>query len=87
MPLMYWAASSWQAQYIKGKDAPYGQKTVGEYINRARFELYDISADPNETKNLADDPEYYTVLRDYQNKLKQMQKQLEDPWIMKWDYE
>ena len=82
-----WAASSWQAQYIKGKDAPYGQKTVGEYINRARFELYDISADPNETKNLADDPEYYTVLRDYQNKLKQMQKQLEDPWIMKWDYE
>jgi N-sulfoglucosamine sulfohydrolase len=82
-----WAASSWQAQYIKGKDAPYGQKTVGEYINRARFELYDIAADPNETKNLAEDPEYYTVLRNYQNKLKQMQKQLEDPWIMKWDYE
>ncbi len=82
-----WAASSWQAQFIKGEDAPYGQKTVGEYIHRAKFELYDIEKDPNETKNLAEDPEFYTVLRSYQEKLKAHQKKLQDPWIMKWDYE
>lgn len=82
-----WAASSWQAQFIQGKATPYGQKTVDQYINRAKFELFDIEQDPNETKNLADDPEFYEVLRKYQNKLKTMQKQLEDPWIMKWDYE
>ncbi len=82
-----WAASSWQAQYIQGEDAPYGQKTVGEYIHRPQFELFDLEADPNESKNLADDPEYYDVLRRYQEKLKAMQKQLEDPWILKWTYE
>lgn len=82
-----WAASSWQAQFIQGKETPYGQKTVDDYINRPRFELFDIQKDPNETTNLATDPDFYTVLRGYQNKLKEMQKELEDPWIMKWRYE
>ena len=27
------------------------------------------------------------VLKKYKDKLKQMQKEMEDPWIMKWDYE
>lgn len=82
-----WAASSWQAQYQKSLDAPYGQKTVGEYIHRPAFELYKISEDPYEGDNLADDPEYSDVLRKYQEKLKAMQKEYGDPWIMKWEYE
>ncbi|MCB1229258.1 MAG: sulfatase [Verrucomicrobiae bacterium] len=82
-----WAASSWQAQYQKSLDAPYGQKTVGEYIQRPAFELYHISEDPHEAKNLASDPKYSDVLRQYQEKLKAMQKKYGDPWIMKWDYE
>ena len=82
-----WAASSWQAQFKKGKDAPYGQKTVGEYIKRPAFELFDIYADPNESKNLADDPNYADVLKTYKAKLKAFQKKMQDPWIMKWDYE
>ena len=28
-----WAASSWQAQWEKGKDAPYGRMTVGRILN------------------------------------------------------
>ena len=82
-----WAASSWQSQFKKGLDAPYGQKTVGDYISRPAFELYDISADPNETRNLASDPGYKEVLARYQGFLKRHQKQMEDPWAMKWDYE
>lgn len=82
-----WAASSWQAQYRKGMDAPYGQKTVGEYIHRPAFELYDIENDPHETTNLADSAAYTDVLERYQQKLKQFQKRMDDPWIMKWDYE
>lgn len=82
-----WAASSWQAQYQKSMDAPYGQKTVGEYIHRAKFELFDIQKDPHETHNLASDPKFREVLVDYQQRLKQKQKELNDPWIMKWDYE
>jgi N-sulfoglucosamine sulfohydrolase len=82
-----WAASSWQAQWAKGKDAPYGNMTVGQYVQRPQFELFDITADPNETTNLADSQGHQDILETYKAKLKAMQKQMEDPWIMKWDYE
>ena len=82
-----WAASSWQAQFRQGPDAPYGQKTVGEYIHRPRFELYDIRNDPEETTNLAESSGHRELLRQYQEKLKRFQREMEDPWITKWDYE
>ena len=82
-----WAASSWQAQWALGKDANYGNKTVGEYIHRPQFELFDIAADPDETTNLAESVGHQDVLEKYKNTLKQMQKEMEDPWIMKWNYE
>ncbi|QEG22815.1 sulfatase family protein [Mariniblastus fucicola] len=82
-----WVASSWQAQFRKGPDAMYGLKTVDQYIHRPKFELYDMENDPGESTNLADSPQHASVLKEYQLKLKSMQKELEDPWIMKWDYE
>jgi N-sulfoglucosamine sulfohydrolase len=82
-----WAASSWQAQFQKGEDAPYGHKTVGEYIHRPQFELYDIAADPQERHNLATDSQHAQTLERYKTLLKGFQRRLDDPWIMKWDYE
>ncbi|TWU00949.1 sulfatase family protein [Stieleria varia] len=82
-----WSASSWQAQLAKGNDAPYGEMTVGRYVQRPEFELYDMQADPNESNNLAESMGHKDVLQEYQDKLKTMQKELDDPWIMKWDYE
>jgi N-sulfoglucosamine sulfohydrolase len=82
-----WAASSWQAQWAKGKDAPYGNMTVGQYVQRPQFELFDIASDPDETTNLADSDGHQDVLEKYKAKLKSMQKEMDDPWIMKWDYE
>ena len=82
-----WAASSWQAQFKKGKNAKYGQKTVNQYIFRERFELFDIKNDPYESTNLAADPKYAKILEQYKNILKEHQKLMGDPWIMKWDYE
>ncbi|MDF1840742.1 MAG: sulfatase [Rubripirellula sp.] len=82
-----WAASSWQAQWAKGMDAPYGNTTVGGYVQRPEFELFHISADPNETNNLAESEGHRDILERYKSKLKAMQKKMEDPWIMKWDYE
>ncbi len=82
-----WVASSWQAQLAKGADAPYGNTTVGRDIQRPEFELFDIAADPDETTNLATSPGHADVLETYQAKLKAMQKEMDDPWIMKWDYE
>jgi N-sulfoglucosamine sulfohydrolase len=82
-----WAASSWQAQFRRSLDAPYGRKTVNDYIHRPRFELYHIANDPEESQNLAADPAHAATLLQYQHKLKALQKEFGDPWITKWDYE
>ena len=82
-----WAAASWQAQLQKGTDAPYGVRTVGEYVRRPRFELYDLQSDPNESLNLAEKPEHQSTLKKYCERMRELQKELEDPWISKWDYE
>lgn len=82
-----WAASSWQAQLKKGPDAPYGMMTVNRYVQRPEFELYDIQNDPWESTNLADSAGHQVILQQYQDKLKSVQKTMQDPWIMKWEYE
>ncbi|MCW1922068.1 sulfatase [Luteolibacter arcticus] len=82
-----WAASTWQAQYQKGVEAPYGKRTVGSYIQRPKFELYDLIADAAESKNLADDPAFATQLTGLKERLKAAQKETADPWVLKWRYE
>lgn len=82
-----WASKTWQAQLTKGEDAPYGQWTVGRYVHRPEFELFDMQKDPYEGNNLADDPAYAEVLAAMKDKLKAMQRDTQDPWVMKWKYE
>jgi N-sulfoglucosamine sulfohydrolase len=43
--------------------------------------------DPHETNNLASSEDHQDILDEYKAKLKQMQKEMDDPWIMKWKYE
>ena len=80
-------APTWQAQYRQGPDAPYGAKTVGNYIHRPEFELYDLQTDPHEGRNLADDPSHAERLASLKRKLKAFQRETHDPWILKWNYE
>jgi N-sulfoglucosamine sulfohydrolase len=82
-----WAASTWQAQYRKGPDAAYGRRTVTSYIQRPKFELYDLSADPDESRNLADDPAHAAQLSSMKARLKEAQRETGDPWVLKWSYE
>ena len=82
-----WAASSFQAQYRKSMSAPYGQKSVREYIHRPEFEFFKIDQDPHEANNLADNSKHAVMLELYKKKLKAAQSQFHDPWIMKWKYE
>ncbi len=49
--------------------------------------LFDIEKDPEEGHNLALSTEYADILAEYKAKLKAYQKKMQDPWIMKWDYE
>ena len=50
-----WEAPTWQTQYRQGMDALYGKRTVGQYLHRPEFELYDLESDPHEVHNLAHD--------------------------------
>jgi N-sulfoglucosamine sulfohydrolase len=82
-----WAAPTWQAQYRLGPEAPYGKKTVHSYINRPKFELFDLEADPHEGTNLAENPQYAETLERLTAELKEFQRRTNDPWIIKWRYE
>ncbi len=82
-----WVAPTWQAQYAKGPDAPYGKQTVGSYIHRPQFELFDLETDPYEGNNLADDPSHAETLERLQSQLKEFQRRTNDPWKLKWGYE
>jgi N-sulfoglucosamine sulfohydrolase len=82
-----WAAPTWQAQFKQGPNAPYGLKTVGEYIHRKKFELFDLEKDPDEATNLAENPEYAEVLEKMQKQLRAFQLRTDDGWELKWRYE
>ena len=82
-----WGASSWQAQWQQGAEAPYGFRTVAQYLERPEFELYDLQSDPEERRNLAADAEYADILAEYQNRLRAEQGRLGDPWRLKWQRE
>lgn len=82
-----WVASTWQAAYAGGPEASYGPRTVGAYVQRPEFELYDLQEDPLEARNLALDPDHRAELERLKARLQEFQKATGDPWIMKWDYE
>jgi N-sulfoglucosamine sulfohydrolase len=83
-----YASPTWQG-VLKRNDpqAYYGRRTVDAYLHRPKHELYDLKADPHETKNLADDPTMAATLKRLQEKMQAWQKTTRDPWQTKWTYE
>ncbi len=82
-----WEAPTWQEALKGGKEALYGKRTIRAYLQRPAFELYDLQTDPDEIKNLADDPAQAKRLAALKEKLKAFQKQTKDGWLSKWEYE
>lgn len=67
---------SWKQQAVKGdKDA---LAKVNRYRNRPEIELYDVTADPLELVNLADDSQYDNVKRELRQQLDQWMKHCGD---------
>uniref|UniRef100_A0A8D0H612 N-sulfoglucosamine sulfohydrolase n=1 Tax=Sphenodon punctatus TaxID=8508 RepID=A0A8D0H612_SPHPU len=63
------------------KQHTHWSKTLHHYYYRERWELYDRSADPNETHNLASDPHYAQALETLQGLLRKWQWETADPWV------
>jgi N-sulfoglucosamine sulfohydrolase len=86
MALDLYHSFTWQDVRKTGRKL-YGKRTVSAYLNRPRFELYDLQTDPNEVHNLANDPGHQAVLKRMQGKLKRFQQQTKDLWVSKWEFE
>ena len=82
-----WASPTWQSAYRNGRESMYGQRSIEAYLQRPRFELFDIENDPGETTNLADEPKYWEIVEDLKDQLRKFMQDTDDPWKLKWNYE
>jgi N-sulfoglucosamine sulfohydrolase len=82
-----WNSATWQDALPRGEEFMYGKRTIGSYLHRPRFELYDLERDPHEVHNLADDPQHRDILAEMQKKLREFQRRTGDPWELKWERE
>jgi N-sulfoglucosamine sulfohydrolase len=81
-------SATWQGVLERNTPSElYGRRTVRAYVQRPRFELYDLDADPDEVYDLASDPDYKQTLRSMQARLREWQTKTNDPWAHKWTYE
>lgn len=81
-----YASPTWQ-DVLKSDRLYYGKRRTDDYLQRPRFELYDLKNDPDELNNLAEDPKYKDRVAKMQKTLQQWQKDTKDPWELKWRYE
>jgi N-sulfoglucosamine sulfohydrolase len=76
-----WGSPSWQ--YIRtNKLKMMGERPVASYLHRPKEELYDLTTDPNELKNLAADPSHAKTLGDLRQRLRAWQAETNDPWTI-----
>lgn len=70
---------SWQRLYARNKEGELtgSQRRVFMYP-RPKVELYDVTADPNEENNLADDPKYKKPKEELLRELQRWQKETKD---------
>jgi N-sulfoglucosamine sulfohydrolase len=81
-----WESRTWQA-VLDRKLSHYGRRTVEATLHHAPVELYDLEADPDELRNLADDPAHAATRRALEAKLLAWQKATADPWVVKYQHE
>jgi len=77
---------TWQS-VLKSGIKTYGKRRIDAYINRPRFELYDLINDPDEVVNLAENRTYSDDFERLKTKLMKFQIRTDDRWVMKWEYE
>jgi N-sulfoglucosamine sulfohydrolase len=64
-----------------------GRRPVRQFLHRPKFELYDLETDPDEVRNLADEPAQQVLKAELLAKVKAFQAATKDPWVRKWSYE
>jgi len=81
-----YASATWQG-VLKRSDSMFGPRRTADFLHRQRYELYDLKADPTESRNLAGDPKLAKVQAELSARLEAFQRRTSDPWIVKYNYE
>jgi N-sulfoglucosamine sulfohydrolase len=77
-----WGSDSWQG-ILKRGDTRMGRRPVKDFLHRPKEELYELTADTAEVKNLAADPASAEMLEELRGKLAAWRKKTNDPWLIK----
>ena len=68
--------------HVRDAKAPHmGLRDIRHVIERAPEELYDIAEDPQETRNLMDDPAHSEVAKQMRQRLLDFRHRTADPWL------
>ncbi|CAL5867750.1 uncharacterized protein PFLUO_LOCUS1969 [Penicillium psychrofluorescens] len=67
----------------QGSGIMIGPRSLRNYIYRPREELYDLEADPQEVRNLADQTEFEGVLKQMRHAVEKWQLRTQDPWLFR----
>ena len=87
-----WGSDMWQGVLTRG-DKMMGAREVKAFLHRPKEELYDVTADPNELKNLLADEKWLAdaanqaVVAAHKNWLAGWRKKTNDPWLIKDQHE
>jgi N-sulfoglucosamine sulfohydrolase len=76
-----WGSPSWQGIRNR-KDKMMGKMSVERFLHRPAEELYDLSTDPHELRNLAGAPTHAGVLAALRQQLRSWQQETNDPWLI-----
>jgi N-sulfoglucosamine sulfohydrolase len=80
-PSDLWGSPSWQ-HIRKTGEKMMGQRSVAAFLHRPKEELYDLTSDPNELRNLAGDPALAETLAGLRQRLRAWQAATNDPWLI-----
>lgn len=78
-------SKTWQG-ILKRKLKTMGKRSVKHYLKRPAEELYDLENDPVESRNLASQPKFKTILEEMRAKVQNMREQTNDPWLINDNY-
>jgi N-sulfoglucosamine sulfohydrolase len=81
LPSDLWASPSWQGIRSRGAKMM-GKRAVADFLRRPKEELFDLTKDPHELRNLAADPAHASVLAELRQRLRQWQDETNDPWTI-----
>ncbi|MDX1965067.1 MAG: sulfatase [Pirellulales bacterium] len=81
-----YGSPTWQAA-LREEKSLYGERGLGEFLQRPAEELYDLQSDPHEARNLAGEPGQAPRLREMRQKVHAWQTATGDPWLIKDQHE